>query len=162
MRYLPILLLLGCGVPMPQSNIPGLSQDQYDILIDGLIQDEGFIGHQYDDNFGNPTIGYGTLLPISREEGRLLVSYRVERNANTFIDHWHVYFNEPVEIKIRLLNASYQLGAEGLLNFKKALGYLEVKDCEGAIDEFLNSKWDHETPNRVDELINSIKEYGCK
>lgn len=119
-------------------------------LIDELKNAEGFEGFVYEDTLGFATIGYGTKLPLSKEEAELLLYKRVNdkyRELEIKLD-----FQVCEEAKEILLNMSYQLGVEGVLKFKKMLKALEQKDYKTANYEMLNSLWAKQTPNRAKKL----------
>ena len=51
--------------------------DALDAAVPAIMAAEGFRGQPYDDTRGNPTIGYGTKLPLTRAEGELLLRHRL-------------------------------------------------------------------------------------
>ena len=51
--------------------------DPLDAAVPAIKEAEGFRGEPYDDTRGNPTIGYGTKLPLTEAEGELLLRYRL-------------------------------------------------------------------------------------
>ena len=56
-----------------------------------------------------------------------------------------------------LLNAGYNLGCEGLLNFTDALSALAQGDLDGFAAGLRDSKWYSEVPGRVEEIIALVK-----
>lgn len=44
---------------------------------------------------------------------------------------------------------AYQLGVDGLANFKNALANMAARRWNDAADEMLNSRWAKQTPNRA-------------
>jgi lysozyme len=55
-----------------------------------------------------------------------------------------------------LVDASYNLGLNGLLAFHEALGAMEVADWVGAVKGFDASLWDKEVRNRVNTICYMI------
>ena len=47
-------------------------------LIEDIKQEEGFKGTVYKCTEGFDTIGYGTRLPLSKEESELILEYRLK------------------------------------------------------------------------------------
>ena len=46
-------------------------------LLENIKKNEGFRGEPYNDSLGKPTIGYGTLLPISESEAEIILKSRL-------------------------------------------------------------------------------------
>lgn len=126
-------------------------------VIDSIKEHEGFRGLQYLDHIGNPTIGYGTLLPITMEEAELLLSHRLSamirelQAAKPFID------GLPLDAKIVLLEMAYQLGVPKLLGFQRMWAAIERGYFQGAGDEMLDSRWYQQTPHRARALSDRMK-----
>lgn len=156
-----LAILAGCATTAQQicDPVPGLTCSETETLLDNLASEEGFVGHVYNDQLGNPTIGYGTLLPIAPAEGRLLVLYRASQVAEPFESGFESFGVMPSEVKVDLIDAAYQLGAEGLLGFHTALGRLDAGDCAGAAAGFRNSVWDKETPDRTEHLAQAVERH---
>lgn len=121
-------------------------------LIEDIKYEEGFRGYEYLDSVGKPTIGYGTLLPLSREEAELLLEYRLNRFISSVKA---VTFNLDIKDEAReiLYHMAYQLGLPGLLKFKKMFAALKNKDYLEASRQMKDSLWYKQTPNRAKRLI---------
>lgn len=165
----------GAALALGGPDVAGLSSAQSAMLVNELSHFEGWRSCSYQDELGYPTIGYGTLLPLSEAEqdslglppspdcidqtqGRWLLVHRVNGAAVAFEGQWSSFFAQGRHVQVALLDAAYQLGADGLLGFKAALPALAHGDCDAAVHGFEASKWDHETPARVDHLIHAIRE----
>jgi lysozyme len=131
-----------------------------DETIMALKDDEGFNGSPYLDHLGNPTIGYGTLLPLSRAESVLLLRHRLIQKENDLMLST-TFRQANADARSILLNMAYQLGTKGLLKFKKMLQALDEHDYEEASVQMLDSKWATQTPeraNRLADLMRNIKD----
>ena len=88
-------------------------------LIEDIKRHEGFSGMPYDDSRGLPTIGYGTLLPISEYEAELLLKHRLELIMQELYNHKPFIQELPEEAQNILLDMAYNLGVPRLMKFKK-------------------------------------------
>lgn len=139
--------------------IPGLDADDTAALLADLQQFEGFRPDPYRDTFGHVTVGYGTAFPLTQAEGRLLLRHRAGVAASAFEDaHSGLFPSLPHDIRVRLVDAAYQLGAGGLSTFHRALEALEAGDCRSAAVEFRASRWDVQTPERAERLARAIED----
>lgn len=126
-------------------------------LLEDIKREEGYRGYQYDDHLGNPTIGYGTLLPLSEEESELILSHRLNRfisNVKSSLYDLDIK-DEAWEI---LFHMAYQMGVGGLLKFKNMIKALRDQDYKTASIEMLDSRWAKQTPNRANRLSNKMRE----
>lgn len=126
-------------------------------LTDILVVEEGFRGNIYVDTEGFETIGIGTKLPISKEEGILLLEFRlnkIKRDVDEALAHLQI---EDDAWDVLYLMA-YQLGVGGLLKFQKMINALERQDYKTASKEMLLSKWAKQTPNRANRMAEMMKE----
>jgi len=126
-------------------------------LIKSIKEHEGFKGTCYKDSLGIDTIGYGTKLPITKDEGEMLLKHRLGAMI------YELQLNKPFinkldpVIKNVLYEMVYQLGVGSLLKFKRMWKAIENNDTEGMIREMRDSKWYKQTPNRVEKLINKLR-----
>ena len=126
-------------------------------LIDNIKRHEGFVGMPYNDSLGKPTIGIGTLLPITEEEAELLLKHRLDSKIRELVKK-EPFFNElPSDAQFIILEMCYQLGVNGVLNFKKMWKALKRYDFKEASREGLNSKWHDQTKNRAEELMERLR-----
>ena len=126
-------------------------------LLQKIKESEGFRGEQYLDHLGNPTIGFGTLLPINQEEAELLLQIRLSKMIDELVNHkpFVIYLQEDKQEV--LYEMAYQLGVPKLLQFKRMWEALQGKNYEEASKEMLNSKWASQTPNRALKLANIMR-----
>ena len=122
------------------------------MLIDDIKEDEGYRGFQYDDHLGNPTIGYGTLLPITEEEAELLLKHRLKKFVKGIMQGKPEVERLPLAARLIILNMAYQMGVGGVLKFKNMWKALENGDYKTASAEMLDSTWATQTPNRANRL----------
>lgn len=123
---------------------------------------EGLRLHPYKCTANKTTIGYGRNLSdrgITVEEAEYLMSNDI-KNCITQLDvllpWWKV---QPEIIQMVLLDMCYNIGINGLLEFKRTLGY--IRDCKyiEASSEMLKSKWAKQVGNRADKLSKMV--LGC-
>ena len=126
----------------------------YELVVD-LKRDEGWRPSVYQDHLGYWTIGYGFLVDdrkggtIPKQIAEEWLALVVARNWDVLMDLEPWVHDQPDEVKRALGNMAYQLGVQGLRNFKKMLAKLEAGDRAGAADEALDSKWAKQTPERA-------------
>lgn len=135
-------------------------------LYDRLVQHEGFRSTVYDDATGkpiqpgsevkgNPTIGIGTLLcapgGITREEADYLCRNRIAKSYAA-VDALAIGL-EQGDVRYEVLaEMAYQLGANGLGQFKNTLQAVREKRWADAAQGMLNSLWARQTVARAREL----------
>ena len=120
-------------------------------MISLLKKEEGFRGTVYKCTEGYDTIGYGTRLPITKDEGDLLLGHRLGKlkgEVDTELSHLHI---EDDAWDVLYLMA-YQMGVRGILRFKRMIEALEVQDYNKAAKEMLDSKWAKQTPLRASRM----------
>lgn len=126
-------------------------------LVEDIKQEEGFKGTVYKCTEGFDTIGYGTRLPLSKEESELILKYRLKIIKSQLTGYLY-----NLDIKQEawdiLFNMAYQLGVRGVLNFKKMIKALEKQDYKTAAKEGLDSLWHKQTPNRAKRLMDRLSQ----
>ena len=132
----------------------GIMDSVVDQLVDTLKVEEGFRSKPYRDSRGFLTIGYGTNISIgiTPVEGEILLRERLEITEQRLSKAWGPYQSQPDGIRAALLDMSYQVGIHGFLGFHKMLRDLQKGDYAAAAHEVRSSKWDHETPSRVERV----------
>ena len=124
-------------------------------LIEDIKTEEGFNGMPYTCSEGFLTCGYGTRLPLSKEESELILEYRLKIMKSQLTGYLY-----NLDIKQEawdiLFNMTYQLGARGFVNFKKMIKALEKQDYKTAAKEGLDSLWAKQTPNRAKRLMDRM------
>ena len=123
-----------------------------------LKQEEGFRAHPYPDTRGNLTIGYGTNISegITLEEAGFLLTERLLQTGKDLALEWPPYSDQPINVRRGLLDMAYQLGVEGVLEFKDMLAAFERGDYPAAKAAALDSSWARETPDRARRVIRNF------
>lgn len=132
-------------------------------LIRQLKADEGVKPQAYEDHLGYLTIGVGRLID-DRKPGSGLRSYEIDFLLQNDIDDrieqltrrlpW--FQNLDDARKGVLLNMAFQLGVDGLLEFKNTLKFIENGDYKRASDNMLLSKWATQTPERARRMAKQM------
>lgn len=132
-------------------------------IREDLERDEGWVPHVYEDHLGFQTIGYGFLVDPRRGGGL------PKHIADRWMDHLLVQIGNALDARIpwwrrqpegvqrALVNMAYQLGVNGLLNFRKMLAALERGDRAEAARQALDSRWARQTPNRANRVAAWIR-----
>lgn len=133
-------------------------------VCEDLEADEGFRSTVYRDSEGYWTVGFGICVDdrvagagLTEDEARSILNKRVRR---TYFDiHRAIpYIDDlPEPVQRAMVNMAYQLGVKGLLQFKKMLLALDVRDYAMAAEEALDSKWAQQTPNRAKRIADLIR-----
>ena len=118
-----------------------------------IVVDEGFRKCAYNDSLGYRTIGFGHLVKPSEDFATCITA----ADAFDMLEDDFYYAMDSVgrkypwasgEVKLVLVNMTYQLGENGLSKFKNTLKALEAEDYRTAALEMLDSKWATITTNR--------------
>lgn len=129
-------------------------------LIDLLKRHEGLRLKVYNDSLGHPTIGYGRCLDlngISEDEANILLVNDINR-VNEELKRTFDWFQEldPVR-QDALINMTFNLGINKLLEFRKMLAALRDHDFEEAAEQALDSLWSKQVGKRAFELSKMIR-----
>ena len=133
-----------------------------EVLKKRIKDHEGFIAKPYLDSLGKATIGYGHLITDEDnfENGKeyskneLLKLFdkdfaKAEMGADQLVGHIQELHIEAKNIVTEMV---FQLGTQGVRNFKNMISALEDRDYSRASAEMLDSKWNAQTPNRCQNL----------
>lgn len=135
-------------------------------LVDELKDLEGFSGMPYLDHLGKDTIGYGTLLPITREEADLLLRFRLDKfkaNLRESVSNEYPTLAIKDEAWEILYNMAYQMGVAGVLKFRNMFVALVREDYVSAATEMLDSLWARQTSKRAKKLASRMRNlYAAK
>ncbi|MBK9497659.1 MAG: glycoside hydrolase family protein [Xanthomonadales bacterium] len=119
-----------------------------------LSADEGRVPHAYQDSLGYWTIGVGHLID-QRKGGKLpehiidaLLDHDIDTHAEELYRAAPWVRDLPDVYRAVLVNMAFQLGVDGLMQFKRSLGFMKAGDYKAAADAFLQSKAAQQTPNR--------------
>ena len=128
-----------------------------------LKADEGVEHNAYPDSLGFLTIGVGRLVD-KRKPGGGLRDYEIDFLLQNDIDDrieqltrrlpW--FQNLDDARKGVLLNMAFQLGTDGLMEFKNTLALVEAGDYPASAKAMLQSKWATQTPKRAYRLAKQM------
>lgn len=122
-----------------------------------IAEDEGFRPKIYKDINGFNTIGFGFNLDKIEISSRIAALWLEEilikrdNDLSKILDFWK-HLNDAR--KYVLINMSYQLGINGLMNFKNMMKYMDKLDYNNAAKEMQNSQWYELFKGRATRLIN--------
>ena len=128
-----------------------------DSLIKSIEEHEGFVGNSYKDNLGFDTIGFGTKLPLSKDESRLILQARLNKMIDDIKIRKTWFVRLPEEAQDIISEMAYQMGVNGVMNFKKMWEALHIADYIKASEEMMNSRWAIQTPNRAKKLSDKMR-----
>jgi lysozyme len=136
-----------------------------------LVYDEGLRLQVYDDATGkalvrgdtlqgNPTIGTGRCLStngISQAESAMLLENDIERVTTDVAAAIPCFpaLNEPRQAV--LLSMAFQMGVQGLLQFRATLNSVAAGDFSLASEYMLDSPWARQTPARAQRLADMMR-----
>ncbi len=139
-----------------------------DFTIKLLIEHEDYVQLLYDDAndkriyapIGNATVGIGFNMQgegLSLAESKAVLAIKLERLTNQ-LSHDLDYFNALDEVRQAvLIDMAYNMGLEGLLEFKDTLQAVKTKDWDSAVWNMHQSKWAKEIQlSRVHDLSNMM------
>lgn len=129
-------------------------------LKDILILHEGFRQFPYMDTTGHLTIGIGRNLNtrgISNNEALNLLDDDIAYFSNKLSVELP-YFNSLDDVrKIVLVNMCFNLGFNGLLEFKNMLDAIQKRKWEQAAANIISSKAYQQAPNRYRQLADMMQ-----
>lgn len=128
-----------------------------------LVADEDEVLHCYLDSLGFHTIGIGVLIDerkgggITQEESRYLfrnrLGARLAQCSNRF-DWWQSIDDVRRGVIVCM---AYQLGTNGVANFRKMCAALRIRDYNTAAAEMLDSGWHRQTPERCERMARIMR-----
>lgn len=125
-----------------------------------LISHENYRQFPYTDSTGHLTVGIGRNLTdrgISTTEAFYLLDDDVQYFVGK-LNYFLPFYSKLNEYRqIALVDMCFNLGIQGLLNFKEMIIAFEHNDYEKAADEMLNSKWAEQTKERATCIANIIR-----
>lgn len=141
-----------------------MTPDNDALLLAELRRDEGVDRYAYQDHLGFWTIGVGFLIDrrkgggLADDEIDYLLSNRVKRveaGLDAAVPWWRKL--SPTRQRV-LQNMAYQLGVNGVLNFKKALAAMKAGQWDLAAREMMDSTWaKSQTPERAKRLAQMMR-----
>ena len=127
-------------------------------LIDRIKKHEGFVGTSYDDSLGIPTIGYGTRLPLTKQESEMILVHRLNQKIDELTIKKPIVLRLSKNLQDALYEMAYQMGVDGLIKFKNMWIAIEQEDYKKASVEALDSLWAKQTPHRAKKIAKIISE----
>jgi len=132
----------------------GTNNTFMDKVVESIVDDEGFRLKPYQDGLKVWTFGHG-LTWISREESEVVVRMR--------LDDIRKQINERIKNlsparQLVLINMAYNLGVEGLYEFKDMWAAIEAGNFDLAAAEMLDSLWAEQVGDRDLDLAKTMRE----
>lgn len=132
-------------------------------IIARLVADEGEILHAYEDHLGYLTIGVGRLIDkrrgggLTQEESRYLLRNDIHRKSSDLRARfdWFNLLDDARQAVI--LCMAFQLGVNGVANFKKMIAAINRGDYKTAALEALDSGWAKQTPERAQRMAQILR-----
>ena len=133
-----------------------------------LNRDEGEVKKKgkhvfYRDHLGYATLGIGRLIDerrgggLSDDEVNYLLKNDVDRVRSELSRKLSWWDRLDSVRQSSLINMAFQLGINGLLNFKNTLSLIEQGRYMEAAKEALNSAWANQTPNRARRVAKQLE-----
>lgn len=129
-----------------------------------LRRDEGEVLTAYSDHLGFLTIGVGRLIDkrkgggINAEESAYLLANDIREKTAEVLRAlpWAEHLSEP---RLgALINMAFQMGTDGLLDFKITLSLIQGGNYARASEEMGNSLWMKQTPERCARIAKQMKD----
>ena len=133
-----------------------MEQIVVDELKDVLIAHEGLKLKPYHCTADKLTIGIGRNLEdvgITVNEAVYLLENDIRRVTKELDDRIPFWNNLSPNKQIVLASMAFQLGVNGLMQFKRMLAAAQLGDDKRVAREMRDSKWFRQTPNRANDLI---------
>lgn len=117
----------------------------------------------YNDHLGFATLGIGRLVDrrrgggISDAEALMLLSNDIEERHQLLLRSMPVYKSLDAVRQRAVLNMSFQLGVQGVLEFKRMIAALTRRDYAAAAVECLMSDYGKQTPARAKRVADMIE-----
>lgn len=125
-----------------------------------LQQHEGRRAHVYRDTVGKATIGVGRNLEdrgLLEDEIDLLLDNDITAAYNDAARIVPGLSTLSEDRQHALIDMVFNLGAAGLLKFRKFLAAVEARDFDRAAAEMLDSKWAKQVGKRAETLAGMIR-----
>lgn len=131
-------------------------------LIKQIISEEGEVLSAYQDHLGYWTIGVGRLIDkrmgggITQEESRYLLANDIKKFTDSVAKALPFYNDLNDARKAVLINMAFQMGLNGLLQFKNTLQLMKLGNYDEASKGMLNSLWARQTPERAKRMAQQM------
>lgn len=141
--------------------VTGLEQERVvQSELSQIVMDEGYKARPYKDSRGLWTIGFGHLIKEGEDFTTLTPhdAVRLLRKdydyATTSVEK--VYPWATGDVKLVLINMTYQMGERGVSKFSDTIGNLRLGHYDHAAGDMLTSIWAEQTPLRASRLAGRI------
>ena len=117
-----------------------------------LLKHEGMRTFPYKCSEGKLTIGVGKNLEangITEEEAMYLLDNDIKRVTDNLDKMWPVWRQLPPKAQMVSIDATFQMGITGWMNFRHTRALMEMGCFLEASEEILRSKYAIQTPNRA-------------
>lgn len=108
---------------------------------------------------GNLTVGIGQRVDgpgVRLDQARAMLDCRVgDVVAELDLLPWFARLDGPRQVAI--VDMAFQMGVEGVKEFRQTIAHLEAQDWGGAADAMLQSDWANQTPTRAAEDAHIIR-----
>lgn len=129
-----------------------------------LRLDEGCKPHAYKDSLGFLTIGIGHLVDLRKggglrpDEIELIFQNDITEKWQELVKRapWVLRLNEPRQAAV--LNMAFQMGVDGLLEFKKTIYHIQNSMWKEAYLAMLDSTWAKQTPARAERVATQMRD----
>lgn len=138
-------------------------QELFDKLRPQLRRDEGEVLHAYQDHLGYWTIGVGRLIDkrrgggITPEESACLLENDINSKYTELKKHIPWIDSLDIARQGVLVNMAFQLGINGLLQFRNTLDHVKQGKYMEASILMLDSLWARQTPNRAKRMAEQMR-----
>ncbi len=129
-------------------------------LIKQLKKHEGYRSKAYKDSVGVWTIGYGRNLQtmsISKAQAENWLIQDAQQAEIDLLRNFNIVQSLSENRQQVLINMTYNLGINGLSEFKKMWSAIEDGDFKTACKEMKNSSWYWQVGSRAVELIERMR-----
>jgi len=143
-------------------------------LLTDLVRDEGIRTRVYRDSLGYKTIGIGHLLDkrkggeplrnilgvdkntITVPEAYKVLAHDVNKTAKQLYSKLPWLKTKPEPVQRDLINMGFNLGTNGLLNFRRTLNDIKYDKYTEAARDMLQSKWAKQVGPRAERIAMEI------
>ena len=129
--------------------------------IEQLKSDEGLRLRPYRCTAGKMTIGYGRNLDdrgISPYEAEMMFNADVSECTTDLRGLFYNFDSFSYDRKGALLNMRFQLGHDGIREFKNMIQAIKDNDWIKAAEEAKDSLWYNQVPNRAARIVKLLKQ----
>jgi lysozyme len=131
----------------------------YRLVWESIVAHEDFSPHPIPDSRGSISIGFGrslTFTGITRDEAAVLLEHDLERIQAAIAKAWPTFLVCDGPRQRVVMEMAYQVGVEGLLQFRKMLHAIAVRDYQKAAREVIASTLAHQTPSRARDYARTL------